>query len=68
MMNICTWQTGLGREAIENAIDALIKQKLIAFNKEAKTYSLHDSVSANLQELVSDDIKSSLQRSMCRMC
>lgn len=49
--------TGLGREAIENAIDALIKQKLIAFNKEAKTYSLHDSVSANLQELVSDDIK-----------
>lgn len=49
--------TGLGREAIENAIDALIKQKLIAFNKEAKTYSFHDSVSANLQELVSDDIK-----------
>ncbi len=49
--------TGLGKEAIENAIDALIKQKLIAFNKEAKTYSFHDSVSANLQELVSDDIK-----------
>ncbi|PWM30166.1 MAG: hypothetical protein DBX94_08550 [Coriobacteriia bacterium] len=49
--------TGLGRKAIENAIDALIKQKLIAFNKEAKTYSFHDSVSANLQELVSDDIK-----------
>ena len=49
--------TGLGRGTIENAIDALIKQKLIAFNKEAKTYSFHNSVSANLQELVSDDIK-----------
>lgn len=49
--------TGLGKEAIESAIDTLTKQKLIAFNKETKTYSFHDSVSANLQELVSDDIK-----------
>lgn len=49
--------TGLGKEKIENAIEILTKQNLIAFNKEAKTYSFHGSVSVNLQELISDDIK-----------